>query len=244
MKYFGKTISEDIESYEGSGVRWQRHLKKHGSKSIHLWNSNWYYDTSIIRFATKFSNINKIVESKEWANLAVENGIQGGYLGESVSRKIGDSVSKTRSNVTWKNTIGKQATQKASIKLKEKFGDPDWINTRGIEKSNKISATKNDLIWKDTIGKTAGMKMSKTKSNQFWKDTIGKTAGMKMSKTKNTAEWKDSVDKERKRKYSETVNSNEWKEKTYVICEYCGNGPMNRSNYIRWHGSNCKNVKK
>lgn len=78
LKYFGKTALEDIEKYQGSGLKWQRHLKKHHAKSIHLWNSDWYYDTSIIRFAEKFSNINKIVESKEWANLINENGINGG----------------------------------------------------------------------------------------------------------------------------------------------------------------------
>jgi hypothetical protein len=87
LKYFGKSVKDDLESHEGSGVYWQKHLKKHDAKSIHLWNSDWYYDTSIVRFATKFSNINRIIESKEWANLAIENGIQGGYLGEDVSKR-------------------------------------------------------------------------------------------------------------------------------------------------------------
>jgi hypothetical protein len=78
LKYFGKTTAKNVESYEGSGVRWQIHLKKHKAKSIHLWDSDWYYDTSIMRFALKFSSINKIVESKNWANLIPENGINGG----------------------------------------------------------------------------------------------------------------------------------------------------------------------
>jgi hypothetical protein len=46
---------------------------------MHLWNSDWYYDTSISRFALKFSHINKIVESKRWANLKEENGLEGGW---------------------------------------------------------------------------------------------------------------------------------------------------------------------
>lgn len=40
LKYFGKTILEDIQTYKGSGIRWQRHLKKHNAESVHLWNHN------------------------------------------------------------------------------------------------------------------------------------------------------------------------------------------------------------
>lgn len=110
LKYFGKTIKSDIEKYEGSGKVWQRHLKKHKIKPTHLWNSDWYYDTSIVRFATKFSNINKIVESKEWANLSIENGIDGGYLGPTVI----DKMKTTKNSKEWKETVGKQASKKMS----------------------------------------------------------------------------------------------------------------------------------
>lgn len=79
LKYFGKTKSQNIEKYTGSGSKWNNHLKKHDAKSIHLWNSDWYYDTSITRFALKFSKINKIVESNEWANLKNEDGLDGGW---------------------------------------------------------------------------------------------------------------------------------------------------------------------
>ena len=78
MKYFGKTTRQDIENYPGSGTRRTKHLKKHGVEPIHLWNSDWYNDTSISRFALKFSRLNKIVSSKQWANLAEENGLDGG----------------------------------------------------------------------------------------------------------------------------------------------------------------------
>ena len=78
LKYFGKTKSKDIVSYPGSGTYWNDHLKKHNARPIHLWNSDWYYDKSISKFATKFSRINKIVESGEWANLKEEDGLEGG----------------------------------------------------------------------------------------------------------------------------------------------------------------------
>lgn len=79
LKYFGKSTTQNIEKYPGSGKVWTRHLKKHKVKPVHLWSSDWYYDTSIIRFALKFSRINKIVESKKWANLKDENGIDGNF---------------------------------------------------------------------------------------------------------------------------------------------------------------------
>lgn len=77
MKYFGKSVRRDIEDYEGSGIKWKNHLKKHEAKSIHIWNSDWYHDTSISIFALQFSKENDIVKSNEWANLVEENGLDG-----------------------------------------------------------------------------------------------------------------------------------------------------------------------
>ena len=44
-----------------------------------LWQSDWYHDTSITRFALKFSSVNRIVESDLWANQIPENGIDGDW---------------------------------------------------------------------------------------------------------------------------------------------------------------------
>jgi hypothetical protein len=69
LQYFGKTISKEIEKYKGSGLKWVNHLKKHNAESIHIWNSDWYFDTSISDFALNFSTKNNIAERMEWANL-------------------------------------------------------------------------------------------------------------------------------------------------------------------------------
>jgi hypothetical protein len=92
LKYFGKSIREDIEKYYGSGKRWSRHLKKHNVEPVHIWNSDWYTDTSIIRFALKFSKINNIVKSSYWANLMEENGIDGGTLPKETYKEISVKV--------------------------------------------------------------------------------------------------------------------------------------------------------
>jgi hypothetical protein len=79
LKYFGKTTKEDPVSYLGSGIHWKRHIKKHGTEHVKtLWYQSFQDEKSLIDYATKFSKENNIVESKEWANLKEENGLDGG----------------------------------------------------------------------------------------------------------------------------------------------------------------------
>jgi hypothetical protein len=84
LKYFGKTdrfhTEEDLqESYHGSGKYWKNHLEKHGDD---VTMEIWYQDENpeaISRLALMFSETYNIVESKEWANLIPESGLEGGY---------------------------------------------------------------------------------------------------------------------------------------------------------------------
>lgn len=80
LKYFHKTTRIDqAREYLGSGTRWTQHIKKHGKEFVEtLWVSDVFTDSSISRFALKFSRLNKIVESNKWANLVEENGLSGG----------------------------------------------------------------------------------------------------------------------------------------------------------------------
>jgi hypothetical protein len=94
LNYLGKTTSEYVEKYEGSGKHWQRHLKKHNVKPIHIWNSDWFYDTSIGEYALCLSEKLNIVESKEWANIKPENGLDGGWDGWNGSEKHREASKK------------------------------------------------------------------------------------------------------------------------------------------------------
>ena len=78
LNYFGKTIRNPYQ-YTGSGVRWTAHLAKHGSdiETIQVWQFLNLDECS--KFALEFSNKHNIVESKDWANLRIENGLDGGY---------------------------------------------------------------------------------------------------------------------------------------------------------------------
>lgn len=243
LKYFGKTTSEDIEKYEGSGVRWQRHLKKHGATPIHLWNSDWYYDTSIIRFAIKFSNLNKIVESKEWANLAIENGMQGGYLGEEVSKRISEGVKRVQSTDEWKETVGKEATRRRQKTRRKTVSDPKWKETVGKEATKKRLETVSDPEWKETVGKKSREKISKTRNDPDWKENVGKKAKEKELLTKSDPNWKETVGNLAAKRCGETQTSDKWKAENHKVCPYCLKGPFAPGMYTRWHGKNCKEYK-
>lgn len=107
LKYFGKTTNTYPYKYNGSGKHWKSHIKKHGKEHIKtLWVSEPYIDSDIIsKFALSFSKDNNIVESKEWANLIEENGLDGGVRGyirsdESREKQSITMTGKTRSDET------------------------------------------------------------------------------------------------------------------------------------------------
>lgn len=81
LKYFGKTTSSNPIKYHGSGVYWLRHLKKYGFHVNTVWYKLFTNKRELIEYALKFSSENNIVESDDWANLKIENGLDGGDCG-------------------------------------------------------------------------------------------------------------------------------------------------------------------
>jgi len=79
LKYFGKTTSKNPISYIGSGIHWKRHIKKHGNNVSTEIIGEFEDRISLQLFAYEFSVLNRIVESDEWANLKIENGLDGGW---------------------------------------------------------------------------------------------------------------------------------------------------------------------
>ena len=93
LKYFGKTTQNPYK-YPGSGTYWTHHIKKYGKEFIKtIWVSDLYYDTSISEIALHFSIENNIVESDDWANLKLENGLDGGITGTITSEKTKIKIS-------------------------------------------------------------------------------------------------------------------------------------------------------
>lgn len=78
LKYFGKTTAKDPHKYKGSGHIWTPHIKKHGY-DVTTEIIGYFIDRDeCTTFALEFSEKHNIVNSKEWANLMLENGVCGG----------------------------------------------------------------------------------------------------------------------------------------------------------------------
>lgn len=102
-KYFGKTTKDPLD-YNGSGIYWNKHIKKHGIEHV---ETIWFYlftdIDNLVDFATRFSEWNNIVDSEEWANLMYEDGLNGGSKNRFVSEETKLNMSlgwKKRSPVT------------------------------------------------------------------------------------------------------------------------------------------------
>lgn len=86
LKYLCYTRKEGkaYDSYLGSGTEWERHLSLYGE----FITTELVYETEDLNefkeFARNYSYKNNIVESKEWANLRIEEGDGG----DTVSNKI------------------------------------------------------------------------------------------------------------------------------------------------------------
>ena len=95
LKYFGKTSGKNPKKYKGSGIRWNKHLKKYGNDVSTIWCELFINKEELIEFAINFSINNNIVNSKEWANLKIENGLDGNpkgiLLSENHKKKIGEA---------------------------------------------------------------------------------------------------------------------------------------------------------
>ncbi len=98
LKYFGKTCKwftvEDLQkNYHGSGIYWNKHLKKHGKnitmEIYSICSLNEENEDYVKHIALKFSEENNIVKSKKWANLIPENGLDGIAHSEYTKKKIG-----------------------------------------------------------------------------------------------------------------------------------------------------------
>ena len=92
LKYFGKTV-RDPYSYNGSGLKWLRHIKKHGKEFVETLEE-WAFSNQeeCTEFALNYSKSSNIIESKEWANLKDEDGLMGWGIGNK--HRLGKPLSE------------------------------------------------------------------------------------------------------------------------------------------------------
>lgn len=149
LKYFGKT-TKDPNKYRGSGKHWLRHLAKHGNDVTTEVVGYFVDKDQCEEAALKFSTDNKICESTEWANMIVENGLDGGDTGGALTRKYSSMSKETKEKLS-SSLQGRTAWNKGlkGVTLGNK-------NPRSDEQRRKLSeANKGKTRSEEAIKKTA-----------------------------------------------------------------------------------------
>jgi len=153
LYYFGKSCTENIERYHGSGVLWKDKIRKYGKDAVlHLWHSDWYFDPEeLYAAAIHFSIENDIVNSSMWANLTIETGLDGCH---GHSERVKELLSLQKKGKT-RSIEAREAISKG------KTGKPGyWLGKEGPNKG-KTSPNKGkpqQLItcpWCNTTGGNA-----------------------------------------------------------------------------------------
>ena len=107
LRYFGKRCRDDINKYKGSGKRWIRHIKFHNSEIkttvVNVFDSD--EEDECIKYCLAFSKLSNIVESKKWANLVAENGLDGGDYWSSRSEES-NNITRERMSKAKKGNKG------------------------------------------------------------------------------------------------------------------------------------------
>jgi hypothetical protein len=157
LKYFGKTTKDDPVQYLGSGKYWKRHIKKHGEEFVEtIWYELFTSVDSLVKYAKEFSCENNIVESDEWANLKLENGLDGGMeKGWWTEEQLENNRQKAKD----RHSNGVYDYEKLRLS-RIGFKQPD---------SQKISVAKA-LSKEWTITSPTGQKQVITNLNQFCRD--------------------------------------------------------------------------
>jgi len=164
MKYFGKTTS-DPYTYCGSGKYWINHIKKHGKEFVTTkWVSEPFTDKELlVEFATFVSEELDIVNSDKWANLILENGLDGAPVGFKHSEETKSLLKKYHtgrkreykvSSIARENMS--RAQQGRSLSEQHKESIRLYAKSRPKEVNEKISnSLKNKKHSEETILKRA-----------------------------------------------------------------------------------------
>ena len=99
LNYFCKTTRKNPIAYKGSGLYWIRHLAIHGNDVTTVWSQLFTDIDLLVETAISFSLLHDIVNSDNWANLQIENGLDG----NSVGTKLGPQSINHKANLSAAN---------------------------------------------------------------------------------------------------------------------------------------------
>jgi hypothetical protein len=227
LMYFGRTTEKDPIKYRGSGTYWKRHIKIHGNDVTTLW-VHLYTDKHLIKEeATAFSYSHDIINSNKWANLTIEDGINGSAKGrktkpctEETKNKISQALKNSKLP---RGMQGKSHTADTKNKIKEAI----------IAKGGRSESTKQK-IREANVGKVLSAEIRQKISNSNKGRKCPKTLGHRQNLS--LANRGKTLTSDVKNKISLSLKG---KPKKQITCEHCGKiGAI--ANISRWHGNKCK----
>jgi hypothetical protein len=151
LKYFGKTVrnENELKSYYGSGTYWKKHINIHGKEHVStIWFKLFNTEEELVEYALNFSNENDIVNSIEWANLTLEDGLnRGRVLGFNHSEETKIKISKNRDHAKAGKAISEAKFAKNfhhSDETKQKLRDISTGKIVSEETKIKLRKPKSD----------------------------------------------------------------------------------------------------
>jgi hypothetical protein len=223
LRYFCKTPRKNYLKYLGSGSRWASHIKKHGTEFVVTdWVSEPFTNPDDIKdFAVLFSELFNIVESEDWANLKIEDGLEGGMSSQTAKEMWQKPGAKE-----YRSAIQKEAQNREDVRLvkskntKESWTDIDRRNARVKKIKEKralqvmgVSPLKGKTLV--DIHRDKATDVSRKISNGLLNANIKRTEAQK---------------------------ENLRKPKEKVTCPHCGKVGGGGS-MTQWHFNNCKRKK-
>ena len=179
LKYFGKTTDIYPHSYKGSGNYWKLHINKHGNDVTTELIGPFYSKEDIQLYALMFSISHNIVKSSMWANLIIENGLDGGSIKGHIKS---DSTKKKMSIAQSGRSVTDETKQKISDATRGRKYSKEICNNQSLQKleyfkthpgntKGKVQTTESNLKRAATlkgriITEEAKQKMRKPRSEQ------------------------------------------------------------------------------
>lgn len=148
--YFGKTI-RNPESYMGSGDYWKAHIAKHGKEHVEtIWYCLFYDKEELINFALQCSKNWNIVESDDWANEKLENGLDGWTPGQTHSPETKQKIARAMTGK--KMPAGFRVGSQHSLETKQKISFAQKGRQRTNEHNAKITKSRaHNTEWKQNL---------------------------------------------------------------------------------------------
>lgn len=222
LKYLCKTTMtyEKMLKYRGSGKYWKTHLKIHERKYVETpWFCLFEEKEELTKFALMCSKQWDIVKSNEWANLKHENGLDGGGEGQSHS-------DETRQKQAYRARKRKRYTcQHCGLE-----SDYNHISRWHGDSCKTVLSEENIIAREKIFQEKYGVEkiLCVYCNKKYLPSRFKERHGDNCSHNPANIEKKQQKHEERKNR------------RVSIICEYCSTACLTKTNYLRWHGANCK----